>query len=56
MNTLSSPRVTATNNQKAVIKVGTDEYYVTNASTTITTTSTGTDKTPNVELTPSSPV
>lgn len=52
MNTLSSPRVTATNNQKAVIKVGTDEYYVTNASTTITTTTTGTDKTPNVELTP----
>ncbi|MCP3289165.1 pilus (MSHA type) biogenesis protein MshL, partial [Aeromonas hydrophila] len=52
VNTLSSPRVTATNNQKAVIKVGTDEYFVTNASTTITTTSTGTDKTPNVELTP----
>ena len=52
VNTLSSPRVTATNNQKAVIKVGTDEYYVTNASTTITTTSTGTDKTPNVELPP----
>ncbi|WP_321149230.1 pilus (MSHA type) biogenesis protein MshL [Aeromonas jandaei] len=52
VNTLSSPRVTATNNQKAVIKVGTDEYYVTNASTTITSTSTGTDKTPNVELTP----
>ena len=52
VNTLSSPRVTATNNQKAVIKVGTVEYYVTNASTTITTTSTGTDKTPNVELTP----
>ena len=56
MNTLSSPRVTATNNQKAVIKVGTDEYFVTNASTTITTNSSGvSDKTPNVELTPSSP-
>lgn len=53
VNTLSSPRVTATNNQKAVIKVGTDEYYVTNASTTITTNSSGvSDKTPNVELTP----
>ncbi|WP_421230484.1 pilus (MSHA type) biogenesis protein MshL [Aeromonas jandaei] len=52
VNTLSSPRVTATNNQKAVIKVGSDEYFVTNASTTITSTSTGTDKTPNVELTP----
>lgn len=53
VNTLSSPRVTATNNQKAVIKVGTDEYFVTNASTTITTNSSGvSDKTPNVELTP----
>lgn len=54
VNTLSSPRVTATNNQKAVIKVGTDEYFVTNASTT-TVTSTGTAEpivTPNVELTP----
>ncbi|WED23323.1 pilus (MSHA type) biogenesis protein MshL [Vibrio sp. JC009] len=29
LDILSSPRVTATNNQKAVIKVGTDEYYVT---------------------------
>lgn len=53
VNTLSSPRVTATNNQKAVIKVGTDEYFVTNTSTTITTNSSGvSDKTPNVELTP----
>ncbi|MGY3928271.1 pilus (MSHA type) biogenesis protein MshL [Aeromonas simiae] len=53
VNTLSSPRVTATNNQKAVIKVGTDEYFVTKASTTITTSSSGvSDKTPNVELTP----
>lgn len=53
VNTLSSPRVTATNNQKAVIKVGTDEYFVTKASTTITSNSSGvSDKTPNVELTP----
>lgn len=53
VNTLSSPRVTATNNQKAVIKVGIDEYFVTKASTTITTGSSGvSDKTPNVELTP----
>ena len=53
MNTLSSPRVTATNNQKAVIKVGTDEYFVTNASTTTTTSGTSAPiVTPNVELTP----
>lgn len=29
LNVLSSPRVTASNNQKAVIKVGNDQYYVT---------------------------
>ncbi|WDL82942.1 pilus (MSHA type) biogenesis protein MshL [Aeromonas bestiarum] len=53
VNTLSSPRVTATNNQKAVIKVGTDEYFVTNASTTTTTSGTSAPIiTPNVELTP----
>jgi MSHA biogenesis protein MshL len=35
---LSSPRVTAINNQKAVIKVGSDEYYVTgvNSSSSVT--------------------
>lgn len=32
LNVLSSPRVTAANNQKAVIKVGTDQYYVTELS------------------------
>jgi MSHA biogenesis protein MshL len=52
VNTLSSPRVTATNNQKAVIKVGTDEYFVTNATSTVTSTTAGTERTPNVELTP----
>ena len=53
VNTLSSPRVTATNNQKAVIKVGSDEYFVTNASTTTTTSGTSAPiVTPNVELTP----
>ncbi len=29
LNVLSSPRVTAANNQKAVIKVGEDQYFVT---------------------------
>ncbi|MGP7733681.1 pilus (MSHA type) biogenesis protein MshL [Oceanimonas smirnovii] len=32
VNTLSNPRVTTSNNQKAVIKVGTDEYFVTDFS------------------------
>lgn len=48
---LSSPRITATNNQKAVIKVGDDEYFVTEVSST-TTTGTATTTTPEVELTP----
>jgi MSHA biogenesis protein MshL len=48
---LSSPRITATNNQKAVIKVGGDEYFVTDISNT-TTTGTATTSTPDVELTP----
>lgn len=48
---LSSPRITATNNQKAVIKVGEDEYFVTEVSTT-TTTGTSTTTTPEVQLTP----
>ncbi len=32
LNVLSSPRITAANNQKAVIKVGVDEYFVTGVS------------------------
>ncbi|RXS43191.1 pilus (MSHA type) biogenesis protein MshL [Idiomarina sp. 29L] len=31
---LSNPRVSASNNQKAVIKIGEDEYYVTNVDST----------------------
>lgn len=48
---LSSPRITATNNQKAVIKVGEDEYFVTDISNT-TTTGTATTSTPEIDLTP----
>jgi len=48
---LSSPRVTASNNQKAVIKVGTDEYFVTDVSST-TVAGTTPVTTPEVELTP----
>ncbi|MFC3095286.1 pilus (MSHA type) biogenesis protein MshL [Alteromonas sediminis] len=49
---LSSPRVTATNNQKAVIKVGDDEYFVTDISSQNTITSTTTSVVPDIELTP----
>ena len=48
---LSSPRISTLNNQKAVIKVGQDEFFVTDISTT-TITSTATTSIPNVELTP----
>lgn len=48
---LSSPRVTATNNQKAVIKVGQDEYFVTEVSNT-TTTGTATTSTPEIQVDP----
>lgn len=49
---LSSPRVTATNNQKAVIKVGDDEYFVTDVSSQSTISSSSTSVAPNIELTP----
>lgn len=49
---LSSPRVTAINNQKAVIKVGNDEYFVTDVSTSNTITSSSTSVTPDIGLTP----
>ena len=48
---LSSPRISSMNNQKAIIKVGTDEFFVTDVSTT-TVTGTATTSTPNIELTP----
>jgi len=37
---LSSPRIATLNNQKAVLKVGTDEFFITNVQSGTTTTST----------------
>ena len=48
---LSSPRVSTVNNQKAVIKVGTDEFFVTDISAT-TVVGTAATTSPNVTLTP----
>lgn len=48
---LSSPRVSTINNQKAVIKVGNDEYFVTGVTNT-TVTGTTTTSSPTVTLTP----
>ncbi len=49
---LSSPRIATLNNQKAVLKVGTDEFFVTNVSTTTTTTSAGSQTSPSVTVQP----
>ena len=49
---LSSPQVSTVNNQKAVIKVGQDEFFITDVeSNTSTTTATASTQS-NVELTP----
>lgn len=52
VSVLSSPRVTALNNQKAVIKVGNDEYFVTDVSNQSTSTGDTTTTAPDVQLTP----
>ena len=49
---LSSPRIATLNNQKAVLKVGTDDFFVTNVTTTSTSTGVGTTNSPNVTLQP----
>ena len=49
---LSSPRVSTINNQKAVIKVGTDEFFVTDVSTTTVAGAASSTVTPDVTLTP----
>lgn len=51
VNVLSSPRIATLNNQMAVLKVGTDDFYVTNISVT-QTTGTVTTNTPSVSLRP----
>lgn len=49
---LSSPRVAASNNQKAVIKVGEDEYFVTEVSSSTTSSAATTTTAPDVTFTP----
>lgn len=49
---LSSPRVSTLNNQKAVIKVGSDEFFVTEVSSTTSAGATSTVTTPDITLTP----
>jgi len=49
---LSSPRIATLNNQKAVLKVGSDELYVTGVTSNTTSTGTSTVSTPTVTLQP----
>ncbi|MBT6579543.1 MAG: pilus (MSHA type) biogenesis protein MshL [Cellvibrionales bacterium] len=50
---LSSPRISTVNNQKAVIKVGTDEFFVTEVTNNVTSSASGPAvSSPSVELTP----
>ena len=50
VHVLSSPRIATLNNQKAVLKIGTDEFYVTGVSTTTNTSASGATTSPNVTL------
>ena len=57
VQTLSSPRVATLNNQKAVLKVGTDSFFVTNVSggsnpSTASSTTGNTTTMPTITLTP----
>ncbi len=52
VETLSSPRISSMNNQKALIKVGVDEFFAVGLETTNTTTGTATTTEPTVEIEP----
>lgn len=47
---LSSPRISTVNNQKAVIRVGSDEFFVTGISNSTTSSASSIVNTPEVEL------
>ena len=49
---LSSPRIATLNNQKAVLKVGSDELYVTGVTTTTTSNGTSSNSSPSLTLQP----
>ena len=52
VHVLSSPRVAAVNNQKAVLRVGTDDFFITNISTTTTASASGSVTTPSITVQP----
>jgi MSHA biogenesis protein MshL len=52
LQVLSSPRIATLNNQKAVLKVGTDEFFVTNVTSNTVTTVAGTTQSPTITVAP----
>lgn len=54
VNVLSSPRISTVNNQKAIIKVGDDQFFVTNVKSNVAASSAGTEPviTQDIEFTP----
>jgi MSHA biogenesis protein MshL len=52
VHVLSSPRIATLNNQKAVLKIGTDEFYVTGVTSTTNSNTSGSTVTPSVTLQP----
>jgi MSHA biogenesis protein MshL len=49
---LSSPRIATINNQKAVLKVGTDEFFVTGVSTSVTSSANNNVTSPTITVQP----
>ena len=47
---LSSPRISTVNNQKAVIRVGSDEFFVTGISNSTTSSASAVTSTPDIQL------
>jgi MSHA biogenesis protein MshL len=52
LQVLSSPRIATLNNQKAVLKVGTDEFFVTNITTNTTTVGITSTQSPTITVSP----
>ena len=52
LSILSSPRIATLNNQKAVLKVGTDEFFVTNVTSNVTFTGTTSTQSPTITTQP----
>ncbi len=52
LSVLSSPRIATLNNQKAVLKVGTDEFFVTNVTSNVTFTGTTSTQSPTITTQP----